>query len=117
MKTPDWKDETITTSNGFLITLRFEDEHMNAKDHFCNECGWEIDEYKKIADYYWFSVNVIATKDGYTVGSAYLGGNCYKNKKEVLGTSIETCLAGYMPQLIDEAIEDCIAIKKPKTLY
>jgi len=107
MKTPDWKEQTICKRDGFTIKLSFEEEHQDAKTHFISECGWSEAEYKPIAPYYWFCAKVTAYKGVIECGSAYMGGNAYKNLKQVLGYNPElNGLSGYMPQLIDDAIEE-----------
>lgn len=106
MRTPNWQDQTICKRDGFKIILSFKDEYQDAKTHFINECGWPDEDYKPIANYYWFCAKVTAYKGIIECGSAYLGGNAYKNLKDALGTNPEeNGLGGYMPQLIDEAIE------------
>lgn len=108
MKTPNWKEQTICKRDGFTIKLSFEEEeHEDAKSHFLGFCGWSEEDYKPIANYYWFTAKITAYKGAIECGSAYIGGNAYKNLKQVLGDNLElNGLSGYMPQLIDEAIED-----------
>lgn len=106
MKIPDWQERTICKRDWFKIVLSFEAEDEDPKTHFIASCGWSEDEYKPIANYYWFCAKITAYKGVIECGSAYLGGNAYKTLGEVLGTNPEeTGLSGYMPQLIDEAIE------------
>ena len=106
MKTPNWQEQTICKRDGFKIVLSFEDEDQDPKKHFIDFCGWSEDDYKPIANYYWFCAKVTAFKGKIECSSAYLGCNAYKNLKDVLGANPEESgLSGYMPQLIDEAIE------------
>lgn len=110
MKTPDWKPQNIGIIDGFKIVLDFEKEHMCPKSHFVNECGWSDDEYNEIKNYYWFSAKVITYKGVIECGSAYLGGCCHKNLKCVMGDKkLENILGGYLPQLIEEAIDEAKA--------
>lgn len=106
MKNPDWQEQTICKRGGFTIKLSFEEEHQDAKTHFISECGGSEAEYKSISSYYWFCAKVTAYKGVIECGSAYMGGNAYKSLRDALGTNPEeNGLGGYMPQLIDEAIE------------
>jgi hypothetical protein len=53
------------------------------------------------------TAKVTAYKGVIECGSAYLGGNAHKTLREVLGSNTEEDgLGGYMPQLIEEAIEE-----------
>ena len=107
MKTPNWQEQTICKRDGFTIKLSFEEEHEDAREHFIGFCGWSEEEYKPITSYYWFCAKVTAYKGTIECGSAYLGGNAYKSLRDALGTNPEeNGLGGYMPQLIDEAIEE-----------
>jgi hypothetical protein len=106
MNTPNWQEQTICKRDGFTIKLSFEEEHEDAKSHFIDFCEWAEEDYKPISKYYWFIAKVTAYKGVIECGSAYLGGNAYKNLKQVLGNNPEEDgLGGYMPQLIEEAIE------------
>lgn len=107
MKTPYWLVQTICTQEGFTLKLSFEKEDMDPRDHFLNVCGWSKEQYSEVKNLYWFTAKVTAYKGKIECGSAYLGGNAYKTLKEVLGDNPqETGLSGYMPQLIEEAIDD-----------
>ena len=114
MKSPNWKSVDICAKNGYKITLDFIEEDQSPQDQFLIECEWTKEEYQEISAYYWFVAGFTAKKEGYEDGHSYLGGNCYKSKKEVLGDSIDTLLGGYGAQLIEEAIEACeISTEKP----
>lgn len=52
MKTPTFQDQNLGTFEGFKVVLSFEEEHLNAKDHFIEECGWSKEEYSSIKNYY-----------------------------------------------------------------
>lgn len=107
MKIPNWQEQTICKREGFTLKLSFLEEDMNSHYYFITECGWSKEDYKTIAAYYWFTAKVTAYKGVIECGSAYIGGNAYKNLKEVLSDNPEeNGLCGYIPQLIDEAIED-----------
>ena len=109
MKTPSWKNQNLGTDRGFKIELRFHEEDRSMKDHFINECGWSQDQYNDIKNYYWFVAEVVAYKGSIECGSSYLGGNCYKNLKDVMqDKKPENVLGGYLPQMIEEAIEEAI---------
>jgi hypothetical protein len=102
MRTPDWESIKLESVNGFYITLSFEEEYMDARNDFINECGWTSEEYATIKDQYWFCAKVSASVGGMEFGTSYLGCNVYKSLKEV----IDTQLCGYLPQLIAEAVEE-----------
>lgn len=110
MKIPQFKPQNLGTFEGFKIILSFEDEHLNAKDHFINECGWTDEEYNSIKNCYWFCAKISAFKGSIECGSAYLGCCCYKTLKEILSfdgnTDIDHVLSGYAPQMIEEAIKE-----------
>lgn len=115
MKTPDWLPVDLGSVDGFKFVLSFEPEDMSMKDHFINQCGWSLDDYKSIENNYWFCAKVTAYKGKIACGDAYLGGNCYKNKKEVLSDfkltndspiwdNVQTLLSGYGAQMIQDAM-------------
>ena len=111
MKTPSWKNQNLGYHKGFNLELRFAEEDWSMKDHFINGCGWSQDQYDDIKNYYWFVAEVVAYIGSIECGSSYLGGNCYKNLKDVMqDKNPENVLSGYLPQMIEEAIEE--AIKK-----
>ena len=105
-KTPIWAERKVAEQDGFTITLSFEDEDMNMRDHFINDCGWPADQFNEIKNYYWFTAKVTAYKGTIKCGCTYLGACCYKTLKDVLGSDTSTMLGGYLPQLIEEAIEE-----------
>ena len=105
-RTPSWAVCKVTDQGGFTITLDFVEEHQNMKDHFINDCEWTIEQYNEIKNYFWFTAKVSAYKGSIEAGVAYLGGCCHKSLKDVLGSDINSMLGGYMPQLIEEAIEN-----------
>ena len=110
MKTPYWIDQTICTQEGFIIKLLFEKEDIDPKEHFLNVCGWSKEQYLGVKNLYWFTAKVTAYIGRLECGVAYLGGNAYETLEEVLGDNPqETGLSGYMPQLIEEAIDDAKA--------
>lgn len=108
MRTPNWTDKKIlTTDNGIDVFIEFEEEGTNAKHHFISECGWSESDYAEIKDFYWFSAKIYATKAGIEIGNSYLGGNCYRNLKDVLGNgTVADLLGGYGPQMVEEALEE-----------
>ena len=107
MKTPTWKDQPITTIDGFKLILSFEpDNDIDPRHHFTTECGWTTAEYNTIKDYYFFTAKVTAYKGSIECGSAYLGACCYKNLKDVMHTNIENVLGGYAPQMCEEAVTE-----------
>jgi hypothetical protein len=117
MKTPDWQPVELGSIDGFKFVLSFEPEDMSMKYHFINQCGWSLVDYTSIANNYWFVARVTAYKGKIACGDAYLGGNCYKNKKEVLGDfkltnelpiwdNVQTLLSGYGAQMLQDAITE-----------
>tara|TARA_R110000850_G_scaffold234325_1_gene359260 strand:- start:10 stop:354 length:345 start_codon:yes stop_codon:yes gene_type:complete len=105
MKTPEWKEQIICIKDGFKAVLSFEEEHIDARNHWITECGFTKEQYKEIANYYWFCAKITVYKGSVACGDNYLGGCCYKSLKEVLASGkIDFMLSGYMPQMIDEAI-------------
>lgn len=113
MKTPTFQDQNLGTFEGFKVVLSFEEEHLNAKDHFMGECGWSKEEYSSIKNYYWFTAKVTAYKGSIECGSAYLGACCHENLKSIMNPlgckSLGHVLGGYAPQMIEEAIEEAKA--------
>lgn len=107
MKSPTWKTQTIASDNQFSYVLSFEEEDSSAKDHFINFCGWSNEEYSEIKDFYWFTAKITAFKGDEPLADTYLGGNCYKSLKDVLGDGEqESILGGYAPQMIEEVKEE-----------
>ncbi len=115
MKTPEWQPVDLGSVEGFRFVLSFEPEDISMEDHFINQCGWSVNDYKTIKNYYWFCAKVIAYKGKVACGDSYLGGNCYKNKKDVFGDfkltsaapfwdNVSTLLSGYGVQMIQDAI-------------
>jgi len=102
-----WQDQTICNKDGFKIVLSFEDEIQTMRDHFINDCGWSVEQVKELKGYKFFTAKVTAYKGKIECGIAYLGACCHKDLKDVMqGGNIENMLGGYMPQMIDEAIQD-----------
>ncbi len=108
MKTPIWKSETIHKDDDFTYVLSFEEEFIDPHYHFTVECKWEEEQYSNIKNFYWFCSKITAYKGKIECGSAYLGGNCYKDKKDVMGAGLDTMLGGYAPQMIEEAREEAL---------
>lgn len=102
MKNPNWRPVQLTEKDGFKLVLSFEEEDHSAKYHFINECEWSKDDYKSIKNFYWFCAKVTAFKGKIECGTDYLGACCHKSKKDI----IETNLGGYLPQMIDAAIDE-----------
>ena len=67
---------------GFIICFEAKPEDISMRDHFIRYCGWSEKEYRRIRDFAWFCAKVSAWKDGKELGTAYLGGCCYKTVKE-----------------------------------
>ena len=102
MKTPDWQPVQLPEKDGFKLVLSFEEEDLPAYYHFVGECGWSDEDYQSIKNYYWFCAKVTAFKGKIECGASYLGTCCYKSKKDIIGTN----LGGYLPQMINDAIEE-----------
>jgi hypothetical protein len=110
MKRPTWRTKYIGERDGFFIELSFEEETMCPVHHFQKECGWTADFYEKIKNYYWFSVKVTAYRGTVECGHAYMGANCYETLGDVMGSGGDAgVLSGYLPQLIEEAVDDANA--------
>lgn len=109
MKTPQFNDQLIYKDSEFSYMLSFEEEYLNSREHFIEDCGWTLEEYKNVIGQYWFVAKVTAFKGSIECGSAYLGGCCYKNLKEIMqdGTP-DKILSGYAPQMIEEAKEEAL---------
>ena len=104
-----WQDQEICKKDGFKIVLSFEEEDQTMRDHFINNCEWSEDDFKSLKGFEFFTAKVTAFKGKIECGSVYLGACCHKNLKDVMQNgNIENMLGGYMPQLIEEAIEDAI---------
>ena len=107
MKTPTWQPQLLTTLDGVDFTLHFENEDMNPRTHFIQDCGMSQNDYDEIKAYYWFLARIEANKGGKVLAVSYLGGNCYKSLKEVMGGGeLGNILDGYAPQLIEECQEE-----------
>lgn len=102
MKTPNWQPVQLTQKDGFKLVLSFEEEYSCGYDHFVNECDWSKEDYESIKNFYWFCAKVTAFKGKIECGTKYLGACCHKSKKDV----IETDLGGYLPQMIEQAIDE-----------
>ena len=106
MKTPNWRPVELTKIDNVTYTLHFEDEHRDAKNHFLVECDYSEEAYSEIKNFYWFTARVEATKAGVILSDNYLGGNCCRNKKEVMqDNTLANILNGYIPQMIAECQE------------
>lgn len=112
MRTPTWNSETIHKDDKFSYILSFEEEYINAKDLFINECDWSVESYKTIKDYYWFSAKITAFMGKVEIHSVYLGCNCYKNKAQVMGDggkdALDDILGGCAPQMVEECREEAL---------
>lgn len=102
MRAPNWKPVELPNKDGFKLVLSFESEHIDAKDHFINDCEWSESSYNDIKNHYWFVAIVTAYKGKIEAGNNVLGGCCHSSKKDV----IDSELGGYLPQMIDEAIKE-----------
>lgn len=109
MRTPTWKPQVLTTIEGVTYTLHFEEEFMDARRHFVEDCGWSAEEYNAIKKGYWFTAKIEATKGDEVLSDSYLGGNCYKSLKDVMAyegdTTLGSVLSGYAPQMVEECKE------------
>ena len=109
MSFPYWQDQKICNKDGFKIVLSFEEDDRTMIDHFKNDCEWDNDQLKSLKGFKFFSAKVTAYKGVIECGSSYLGACCHKNLKDVLQDgNVENMLGGYMPQMIEEAIEEAI---------
>lgn len=107
MKTPTWLSEKVVTLDGIDYYLAFEPDDLNPRTHFITQCEWAETDYNEIKNYYWFSARVLAMKGQFLLSETYMGGNCYKNKKEVIsGDNWRDYLGGYMGQMVDECKEE-----------
>lgn len=88
-----------------IICFEAQPEDISMHHHFIKECGWTEDQYAEIEDFAWFSAKISAWQNGKELGSAYLGACCYKTEEEF----IEIDGSGYMPQMIEEAVEEAKA--------
>lgn len=89
--------------DGFIICFEAEPEtNIDKRKHYIKECGWTEAQYRKIKNYAWFSAKVSAWKDGEELGTAYLGGCCYKTEEEFYTVYKDE----YFAQMVTEAIEE-----------
>ena len=118
MKTPNLKDVLLTKEGSISYVLSFEEEYEEAYNHFVGKCGFDQDEWESIKDCYWFCAKVEAKlPTGLVIGTAYLGGNAYASKAEVLGNGeLDDILSGYAPQMVDEAKQEALAFLKDNDL-
>ena len=104
MRTPEWESVKLGRIKGFNLFLSFEQDHQDPEDHFKSVCGWDDEQYKEIKNYFFFTAKVEAYKGKILASEVYLGACCHQSKKDVLASE----LGGYLPQMIDEAIQDAI---------
>lgn len=87
---------------GYELVITFWHENdIGMRDHFMGEFGWTKKRFAEIVDFAWFRVEINAIKDGKELGSRHLGCCCDKRLLEFLLNDGN----GYLPQLIDDAIE------------
>lgn len=91
--------------DGFIICFDTLPEDISMHDHFVKDCGWTEEEFRKIRNYQWFIVEISAWQDSHQLGKSYLGGCCYKS----IDDCIKEEISGYLPQMVEEAIEDARA--------
>lgn len=112
MRSPEWKPVIIAEKNGFKFELSFEpDDLLCPKTHFMHDCKWSKEEYETIKNFYWFDAIVTPIKGSIRFDScaAYLGANCYANKKEVMGNGeLKNILSGYAPQMVEDALKSVL---------
>lgn len=107
MSFPNWQDQKICKKDGFNIVMSFEKDDITMIDHFKDNCGWSENQLRALKGFKFFSARVTAFKGSIECGYSYLGACCHRNLKEVLsGGNVDEMLGGYMPQMIEEAIED-----------
>ena len=93
----------LKAQDGYEITIEFlPGEDVDMKHHFMNECGMSRHHFNKIRDFVWFTTKVTAWKDGIALGDNYLGCCCHESYEE----AVQTEIGGYLPQMIDEAIQE-----------
>ena len=88
--------------DGFIICFEALPEGINMRQHFIKECGWSEKEYRSMArkDPAWFCAEISAWLNGEKLGTSYLGCCCYDSMQDFWQSS------GYLPQMVDEAIEE-----------
>lgn len=77
------------------------DEHQTLENHFSIDCGWSKEDIDSIEHFDFYTVEIKATDKNGNSNSAYLGACCSEN----FDNDIKTGIGGYLPQLIQEAIE------------
>lgn len=89
-----WELIDERTVDGFEIFTSVREEDFDPKDH-------DPETVQAIYDgeFEWFMVRVEARRAGVVLGTAYLGGNCYKEHKDFLGDE-------YHADMVKEAIDD-----------
>ena len=107
MSFPNWQDQKICVQDGFNIILSFEEDDQTMLDHFKNDCEWDKEQLDSLKGFKFFTAKITAFKGVIECGSSYLGACCHKNLKDVLqGGKYPYMLGGYMPQLVDEAVDE-----------
>lgn len=81
------------------------EEHISMEKHFIEECGFSKKEFDRFKNHEWFRIELIASipGDAEVLGQAHLGACCAKNAHRYV-TKEEA--GGYLPQLLDEAVEE-----------
>lgn len=76
----------VKVFGSYVVCCETADEDHSARSHFVGECGWTPAQFKKIAHFPWFRVEVSLWKDGKELALEHLGGCCYKTRDEFYTT-------------------------------
>jgi hypothetical protein len=83
-----------------IEAFRLEDDR-DMVSYFKNDCGWNKKQLKLIEDFDFYTVEIKATDRQGNESSEYLGACC----SECFEQDIKTGISGYLPQMINDAIE------------
>lgn len=107
--------ETIHTEarEGFDIVVSVAPEDDDPRDHFMD--GEEMAKAIADGEYEWFMVRVEARAAGVTLGTAYLGANCYERASDFVGRYADGYYADMIAEALDEARRTARAIAQEVT--
>lgn len=93
-----WETIHIENRHGFEIVVSVAPENDDPRGHFD-----DAETAQAIADgrYDWFMARVEARAAGVTLGTAYLGANCYERASDFVRAPSD-----YYADMIDEAIDE-----------
>ncbi len=90
----------ISTIEGLEVWFEAEQEHVNMRTHFIDECGWSKEDYAGLKNAKWFSAKVEIHKAGIVLATEYLGCCCYNKVSDFYKEE-----KGYFQDMVATGIE------------